>query len=67
MMTFTLEEIYLINLFRGEDLGNTILNIFDELSNIKDEGYKELLESALGKLIVMSDEAYESTPFGSAL
>ena len=62
----TVDEIYFVSMFRGADLGETIANVFDALTDMSDEGYKEIGESALGKLIEMSEEEYEKIPFESA-
>ena len=62
----TVDEIYFVSMFRGADLGETIANVFDALTDMRDEGYKEIGESALGKLIEMSEEEYEKIPFESA-
>ena len=62
----TVDEIYFVSMFRGADLGETIANVFDALAEIADKGYKEIGESALAKLIVMSEEDYEKIPFESA-
>ena len=53
-------------MFRGAALGETIANVFDALTDMSDEGYKEIGESALGKLIEMSEEEYEKIPFESS-
>ena len=62
----TVDEIYFVSMFKGADLGETIANVFDALSDMSDEGYKEIGESALGKLIEMSEEEYAKIPFESA-
>ena len=53
-------------MFRGAALGETIANVFDALTDMSDEGYREIGESTLGKLIEMSEEEYEKIPFESS-
>ena len=62
----TVDEIYFVGMYRGADLGETVANVFDALAEITDKGYKEIGESALGKLIEMSEEDYAKIPFESA-
>ena len=62
----TVDEIYFVGMYKGADLGETVANVFDALTDMSDEGYKEIGESALAKLIVMSEEDYAKIPFESA-
>lgn len=62
----TVDEIYFVSMFRGADIGETIANVFDALADMSNEGYKDIGESALGKLIEMSEEDYAKIPFESA-
>lgn len=65
-MAFTPEEIYFISIYKGNDFGETVEHIFNALEDMTDEGYKELAESVLEKLLEMSDEEYAGIPFENA-
>lgn len=59
----TVDEIYFISLYKGNDLGETVEHIFNALEDMTDEGYKELAESALEKLLEMTEEDYAGIVF----
>lgn len=62
-MAFTPGEIYFISIYMGNDFGETVEHIFNALEDMTDEGYRELAESALGKLLEMTEEDYAGIVF----
>lgn len=62
-MNFTTEEINFICIVNGKDREETLDNIFDAMPDIDDEDMKNIAESVIGKLDVMSDEEYAACNF----
>lgn len=62
-MKFTTEEINFICIVSGNTREETLDNIFEAMPDIDDEDMKNIAESVIGKLDVMTDEEYAECNF----
>lgn len=62
-MKFTTEEINFICIVSGNTREETLDNIFEAMPDINDEDMKNIAESVIGKLDVMTDEEYAEFNF----
>lgn len=62
-MKFTTEEINFICIVSGNTREETLDNIFEAMPDIDDEDMKNIAESVIGKLDVMTDKEYAECNF----
>ena len=66
IMTFTVEEINLIAIYKADTLAATITGIDDALPDMYDEDIITISESAIRKLSALSDSDFNALTFDPA-